>query len=474
VVAQFKVVAHDDEFQSLIQMTYQYSFDKTDVGNARWAFKSYELIQGSLAITLQEVQRWNATAIEHGASRRPYEREETDLNQIIAWGRKRLDASNGSDITITGISIGSLRYLKAALLFAIRKRQEEIDKKEDQGWPDAVISSLKEAIASLKKLSDMIKNEPADLLWQLMPKEPPNSVPVHRGTDMAMQWDVFICHASEDKDDIVRPLVAALQTAGLKAWYDEFTLKVGDSLRRSIDRGLAHSRYGIVVLSPSFLKKEWPQKELDGLTALEVSGRKVILPVWHKIDAVGIRQYSPILADRVATSSTKGIKKVVQDILDAIGHVVHSEVEVGVRVQSDLSENSIDLEVSYKKVKIRPERHDYLLEIKLKNLGNEPLVDYHVDVELPARVIEHTENNQFYVQERSSMDFSFFRKTNQINDQDIYPGDTKIVMSIPYYMDRDIYWSRGDLLTQIVKASLYRKGFQPLMLEKPFGDFQIF
>src|SRR2546423_359737 len=82
-----------------------------------------------------------------------------------------------------------------------------------------------------------------------------------------MAWDLFISHASEDKDDVARPLADLFIQKGLKVWYDEYTLIVGDSLRRSIDRGLAGSRYGLVILSPHFFEKEWPQKELDGLVA---------------------------------------------------------------------------------------------------------------------------------------------------------------------------------------------------------------
>lgn len=267
---------------------------------------------------LQEIQRWNATAIEHGASQQPYEREEADVNRIIEWGRERLNPSKGSDITITGISVGTLRYIKAALLLSIRRREEDIEEKVHQRWPDGVISSLKEATASLVNLADLIIYEPADILWELIPKPLPKTRQTSEETVTAMKWDVFICHASEDKDDFVRPLALKLQEKGLNIWYDEFTLKVGDSLRQSIDRGLAHSRFGIVVISQSFLHKDWPQKELNGLMALEVNGRKVILPVWYKIDAEGVRKYSPILADRVATSSAKGVTKVVQDILDVI------------------------------------------------------------------------------------------------------------------------------------------------------------
>lgn len=139
------------------------------------------------------------------------------------------------------------------------------------------------------------------------------------GQKSTMEWDAFISHASEDKEDFVRPLAKRLQEEGQRVWFDEFTLTVGDSLRRSIDRGLARSRYGIVVLSPDFLKKEWPQKELDGLAAREVDGVKVILPVWHKISAAEIRAYSPTLADRLAVSSSKGLDHVTAELLKAIG-----------------------------------------------------------------------------------------------------------------------------------------------------------
>ena len=77
---------------------------------------------------------------------------------------------------------------------------------------------------------------------------------------------IFISHASEDKRTFVRPLAHALKGRGLQIWYDEFSLKLGDSLRRSIDRGLAECSAGVVVLSPSFFAKEWPQRELDAST----------------------------------------------------------------------------------------------------------------------------------------------------------------------------------------------------------------
>lgn len=118
------------------------------------------------------------------------------------------------------------------------------------------------------------------------------------------KYHVFVSHASEDKDNFVRPFVNSLVAEGIDVWYDEFELKLGDSLRRSIDNGLKNSKYGIVVLSESFFKKEWTQKELDGLFAKEVNGEKVILPLWHKISKNEVLSYSPMIADIKALNTT--------------------------------------------------------------------------------------------------------------------------------------------------------------------------
>lgn len=118
------------------------------------------------------------------------------------------------------------------------------------------------------------------------------------------KYDFFISHASEDKEEFVRMLAEQLSNLGLVIWYDEFQLKVGDSLRRSIDQGLKNSKYGIVVLSTAFFKKNWTQYELDGLVTKEMNGVKVILPIWHKVSKDEVTQYSPTLADKVALNSS--------------------------------------------------------------------------------------------------------------------------------------------------------------------------
>ena len=118
-----------------------------------------------------------------------------------------------------------------------------------------------------------------------------------------IEHDVFISHASEDKNSLVRPLAEKLTELGFDVWYDESSLKVGDSLRQKIDQGLASSRYGIVVLSESFFAKNWPQYELNGLVAREMYGGKVILPIWHKVSKDEVLRFSPTLADKVALNT---------------------------------------------------------------------------------------------------------------------------------------------------------------------------
>jgi hypothetical protein len=129
---------------------------------------------------------------------------------------------------------------------------------------------------------------------------------------------VFISYAWEDKP-LARPLAEALRDAGLKVWYDDFSLKVGDSLRRSIDLGLSRAKRGIVILSPAFFRKAWPQRELDALVARESGKEPIILPVWHQVTADDIAEYSLILLDRVATMTSRGLDTVIQDLLRSLG-----------------------------------------------------------------------------------------------------------------------------------------------------------
>jgi TIR domain len=140
------------------------------------------------------------------------------------------------------------------------------------------------------------------------------------------KWDVFISHASEDKQ-FTDQLYAALTRHGVSVWYDKSVLVIGDSLRKKIDEGLAGSRFGVVVVSRPFFSKQWPQAELDALFSMQNSdGRKRILPVWHEIEREEVAKHSPLIAGLMASQSSSGLQQNVADILHAIGwpRTIHS------------------------------------------------------------------------------------------------------------------------------------------------------
>ena len=137
--------------------------------------------------------------------------------------------------------------------------------------------------------------------------------------DASQRRDIFISHASEDKDAIARPLADELIRRGLSVWFDEYELVLGDSLRVEIDDGLAESTIGVVILSHHFFGKPWPKRELDGLHARLTGGEKnVIVPVWHELTERDLREYSPMLAGLLAGKSADG----VQSLADAIERVL--------------------------------------------------------------------------------------------------------------------------------------------------------
>ena len=131
--------------------------------------------------------------------------------------------------------------------------------------------------------------------------------------------DAFISHAGDDKATVAEPLARALSADGWNVWLDKLELTVGDSLNQRINTALARSRFGIVILSKAFFSKHWPKRELDALTAREtVSGEKVILPVWHGVDATYLAEVSPTLADRVGVSTDHGLEYVAQELIRAL------------------------------------------------------------------------------------------------------------------------------------------------------------
>jgi hypothetical protein len=140
-------------------------------------------------------------------------------------------------------------------------------------------------------------------------------------------WDVFISHASEDKESVAIPLCELLQRAGLRVWLDVSEIKLGDSIRARIDEGLSRSRFGVVVLSPTFLAKKWTSNELGALFALEDEGQRRLLPVRHNLTFDGLRAKSPLLADRAAADTSDGLDSVATRVVDTVLYRAHGTLD---------------------------------------------------------------------------------------------------------------------------------------------------
>mgnify|MGYP004473411915 FL=1 len=123
-------------------------------------------------------------------------------------------------------------------------------------------------------------------------------------SDSKEEYDVFVSHATEDKENFSDEFVRILQEKfGLKVWYDAVSIKWGDSIRTEIDRGLKKSKFGIVILSRSYIKKYWTNYELEGLFQREGNGGKLILPIWHDITKQEVQQFSPSLSGKMAMNT---------------------------------------------------------------------------------------------------------------------------------------------------------------------------
>lgn len=127
-------------------------------------------------------------------------------------------------------------------------------------------------------------------------------------------YDVFVSHASEDKETFVDALVEELLRRGVKVWYDRKEITWGRSIRQSIDTGLRRSKFAIVVLSEFYIEKYWTQKEFNALFSLGSKLGDFILPIWHNITPEKAQEFSPMLSDALALKSSEHTIKSIADM----------------------------------------------------------------------------------------------------------------------------------------------------------------
>jgi hypothetical protein len=142
------------------------------------------------------------------------------------------------------------------------------------------------------------------------------SDPLSAGAKYA--WDVFVSHATEDKDRVALPLAEKLKQAGLRPWLDRTDVDPGDNLRRKVNEGLSRSRFGVVILSDTFFEKKWTVDELDALMAMERPGHEIVIPLLHCVSPASLAERYPLLANRACLDTSGGLEHVAAEIIRVV------------------------------------------------------------------------------------------------------------------------------------------------------------
>ena len=134
---------------------------------------------------------------------------------------------------------------------------------------------------------------------------------------MIKPYHLFISYASED-EAYARELSSHLRYLGLSIWFAPLSLKIGDKLLDSINTGLLASEYGLLLLSPQYLAKQWTGYELDVLHRQYIEDQKKLFPLWHGVDKSQVHQWNPGLSGIIALKSTESISSICENIADVI------------------------------------------------------------------------------------------------------------------------------------------------------------
>lgn len=245
---------------------------------------------------------------------------------------------------------------------------------------------------------------------------------------MNKNWDIFISHASEDKDQIVRELAHILTTLNLKVWYDEFSLNIGDSLTSSIDKGLNQSKYGLVIISKDFLNKKWTDYEYKSLITKEVNGVQCILPIWHNITRTEVQNFSLYLADKVAlTTNNNSLKQIALKVCQVVrpeiienikGYMLFKEAFKNAKIEkvniSELKNQEKPLSKLSKSLQIRAKIIHYGIGQQTKIDFKETIYNYELDLR-PEREIQTWEiMNSCYLEFLSKYNISDEKIKNSV------------------------------------------------------------
>lgn len=228
----------------------------------------------TLKSKMREIERHKKNVLSAINKRAEFEKKRSAKNEQLAQLRKRLLAEESAQRKADQKSLHETKQKYEAMISNLQRRQTASEQ------------------AIFQQVSN-VNLEPGDNI----------------------EYDVFISHASEDKDNCVRPLYAKCVEKGITAFYDEASIQWGEGLRSKIDKGLSKCKLAIVVVSKAFLAKKWTADELDALFAIETASNRIILPLWHDISKEEVASRSPLLAGRKALKTSDYTFDEIADML---------------------------------------------------------------------------------------------------------------------------------------------------------------
>ncbi|WP_220035383.1 toll/interleukin-1 receptor domain-containing protein [Curtobacterium sp. MCPF17_018] len=140
--------------------------------------------------------------------------------------------------------------------------------------------------------------------------------------------DVFLCHAWPDRQADAKDLYDLLSGEEVSVWFSEVTLKLGTDMRVAIDKGLATSRIGIVLVTPAMLDKLRTDRSVASSELSALLRRSLLVPVLHGVSFEELDQVSPMLASRGGLSTKEDpLAVIAEKIAELVGELNGEEAD---------------------------------------------------------------------------------------------------------------------------------------------------
>lgn len=261
-----------------------------------------------LIILSSRYQSWQKQSLK-GLGPRPEELNEirNNLLEIIGIWSKEVSQSNNSNVDdLSEYNTIRQGHLNRRIKSGLSLMQEWEAKREIAENPAEVKRCNLQIKQLTKNLSQYREELKSFQVKEAVTKESP------------YLYDAFISFAEQDKLEIVTPLVKALEARNKHVWYSSNQLQVGDSISEEINQAISLSRFGILIISPSYFKA-WPINELNAMFAKYThSGVNTLLPVWHNVSYEQVLNKVPLIADKFAVQSDIGIDEITNYLISAM------------------------------------------------------------------------------------------------------------------------------------------------------------